>query len=333
LHLQARFAAAKQQYGGMRAFISPSDLGGLSPVALCRRVNVATWVTSLFDGKVGLDVLDSYFLFTFLPRGGTLSKLAASLWIELKTQALIATVVTEDVRPPNVVLSVLFDENVRQQLLDVRPGADELAPSEEDFIRGLRSRQSLLEVGMAKNDPQALAQSYRWTDLLENAVAYIKILKLDDDKLTGSERLLLKPRPEMGQGETEKSRSHRLARNGDALTRATGRNGYLDTPEESFKHRLARCALLAVQAVGLPFFTHDDVPWPLTSNSTHLQEEHPTVEEDTARSLDKMPMDVPPADETSVPHDSQRAPTLVLYERARKAFEIEALHPAPPENN
>lgn len=256
MQLLAQFAAAKQRYSGTRTFLSPPDLGQSTPerVGLCRRVNLATFVTSLFDGKVGLEELDNYFLFTFLPRGGTLSKLAASLWIELKTQAFIAAMVTCDPRPTSSVLSVLFNENLRQRLLDVRPGAEELAPSEEDFMDGMRSRRHDLEADLARNNSKTLAQNYRWTDLLENVVSYVSILKLDDHKLTGSERLLLKPRQDAAtQRSVGKPLSQSSDLKGNAPSLLTKANSFLDTPEESFKRRLARCALLAIQANGVPF--------------------------------------------------------------------------------
>lgn len=255
VQLYTRFTASKQQFSGTRPFISPPDLGlsASKYVGICRRINLATFVTSLFFGGVSLEELDNYFLFTFLPRGGTLSKLAGSLWIELKTQAFVAAVVGSDPRPPSAILSILFTEDVQHRLLDVRPGVEELAPSEEEFMDNMRSRRKLLEAESAKGAPLALAQSYPWMELLENAVSYISILKLDDHKLTGSERLLLKPRQDAAQRGADNSLSQSNGSDRNSPSHLATATGYLDTPEESFKHRLARCALLAIQAQGVPF--------------------------------------------------------------------------------
>ena len=255
VQLFAKFTASKQQFSGTRPFISPPDLGlsASKYVGICRRINLATFVTSLFFGGVSLEELDNYFLFTFLPRGGTLSKLAASLWIELKTQAFVAAVVGSDPRPPSAILSILFTEDVQHRLLDVRPGVEELAPSEEEFMNNLRSRRMHLEAESTRGAPLALAQNYPWINLLDNAVSYISILKLDDHKLTGSERLLLKPRQDATQRGADTSLSHSNGSDKNSTSHSGATTAYLDTPEESFKHRLARCALSAIQAQGVPF--------------------------------------------------------------------------------
>jgi hypothetical protein len=262
VQLHAKFAAAKQQYSGTRPFISPSDLGlsASKYVGICRRINLATFVTSLFFGRVGLEELDNYFLFTFLPRGGTLSKLAALLWIELKTQTFVAAVMRSDPRPQSAILSLLFTEDVRHRLLDVRPGAEDLAQSEEEFMDDMRSRRNALQVDSAKMDPTTLAQNYPWMDLLENVVSYISILKSDDRKLTGSERLLLKQRQDHAQRDEEMSATQCNGSNGNAQSRLGKVASFLDTPEESFQHRVARCALLAIQAQGVPFVSTFEVP-------------------------------------------------------------------------
>ena len=324
MQLQAQFGAAKQRYGGAKPFLSPPDLGSTDPghIEICRRVNITTFVSSLFDGRVGLEDLDNHFLFLFVPRGGTLSKLAASLWIELKTQAFIASVVTSDPRPPAKVLSILFTESVRERLLEIRPGSEELAQSEEDFLDRMRSRRKILEAEIAKDTSNLLPQRHRWEDFLGEATSYIKILKLDGGALTGSERLLLKSRQSAAQGKMETSSSQNGVSNGSSSSHVAKPPGYLDTPEESFEHKLARCALLAIQSQGVPYFTHDDLPYPLIAFSTQLQEPRPRLSENV---LAKAANDT--TKKASVPHSSQTAPTLVLYERARTAAEKEGLHP------
>lgn len=255
VQLHAKFTNAKQQYSGPRHFISPPDLGlsAAGSVGVCRRINLATFVTSLFFRSVGLEELDNYFLFNFLPRGGTLSKLAGSLWIELKTQAFVSTMAGRDPRPQSAILSGLFTEDVRHRLLEARPGTEDLAQSEEDFILDMRSRLNALEADLTEMEPTALAQKYPWNDLLENVVSYISILKLDDRKLTGSERLLLKQRQEPAQQDQEESATQRNSSQGNHPSHPGRVVSFLDKPGESFQHMVARCALEAIQAQGVPF--------------------------------------------------------------------------------
>jgi hypothetical protein len=336
VHLHTKLTAAKQQYSGARPFISPSDLGlsASTHVGICRRINLATFVTSLFFSSVGLEELDNYFLFTFLPRGGTLSKLAASLWIELKTQTFVAAVVGSDPRPQSAILSVLFTEDVRQRLLDARPGAEDLGQSEEEFIVDMRARQNALEADLAKTDPATLAQNFPWSDLLENIVSYLSILKLDDRKLTGSERLLLKQRQDPAQ-RGEEDTVTQVNGSGSNTSSHSGRVvSFMDQPGESFQHMVARCALTAIQAQGVPYFTHDGpLPYPLIRYSNELQLEEPGAEEGVTQSPAGKSNEPSPASQASIPHSSQTFPTLVLYTRAREASEIEALHPPQSETD
>jgi hypothetical protein len=312
LDLQKQFTLAKQKYSSA-AFLSPPDLGSTGSTEICRKVNLATFVASLFDGRVSLEEIDTYFLFLFVPRGGTLSKLAGSLWVELKTQAFIASIVTGDQRPAATVLTILFAEDIRQRILDIRIGFDSLAESEEEFLESLGIRKAELS-----GKPSNLRERYRWEDFLKEAVSYIKVLKLDDGALTGSERLLLKPRQNVTQGQMERSSSQGVVLNGEKPLLIT--SGYLDEPEEDFTHKSARLALEAIQSVGQPYFTVP-VPWPLVQYSTELASgPRPVAGETIEVSVAE------PKSDTPVPHSSQTAPTLVLLSRARKASATEALH-------
>lgn len=313
LALQQQFTLAKQRYTGA-AFLSPPDLGltGSTELGICRKVNLATFVSSLFDGHVSLEVLNDYFLFLFVPKGGTLSKLAASLWVDLKTQAFIASIVTGDQRPPATLLATLFTEDVRQRLLEVRIGFDDLAESEEEFLTNLRYRRA--ELG---RDASKLRERYRWEDFLAEATSYVKILKLHDGALTESERLLLNPRQGAAPGQTATTLQE-IVPNG---LKSAYYPGYLDTPEESFKHKAARLALESIKAYGQPYFSVE-VKHPLIQYSTGVAPDSLPVDgANTEVPVAQPASDVPAKDEyEALPHSSQTAPTLVLLSRARKAY-------------
>lgn len=154
------------------AFLSAEDLKLDLPEqrAIIRKVNLATFVSSVFGSKeVGFFHLNECFLDTFVPDGGRLLKSQGALYLDLKTQAFISALATGD-RGKTDILNDLFPEDMASRLLARRPGAKGLTPSESDFVQRALQRKSHL---MHLPEDTALSEKYVWQDFLQDVSSYV----------------------------------------------------------------------------------------------------------------------------------------------------------------
>jgi len=154
------------------AFLSADDLKLDTPEhrSTIRKVNLATFVSSVFGSQeVGFFHLNEHFLDTFVPDGGRLLKSQGSLYLDLKTQAYISAMSTNE-RTKEEILEDLFPEDMANILLARRPGAKQLTPSEQDFVGRLRHRRTHL---MQIQDDSNLSEKYVWQDFLKEVSWYV----------------------------------------------------------------------------------------------------------------------------------------------------------------
>ena len=158
------------------SFLNIHELGTLDQPAIetLRKANLATFVSSLFGSQdVGFYLLNEFFLDTFVADGNRLLKSQAGLFLELKTRAYISAL-SNGVRPREEILYELFPPDLEQRLLDRRPGAKQLAPSEIEFVNRARNRcQALLEEPNTEKAMAALSEKYSWDVFLRDISAYI----------------------------------------------------------------------------------------------------------------------------------------------------------------
>lgn len=154
------------------AFLSADELKLELPEqrATVRKVNLATFVSSVFGSQeVGFFHLNEHFLDTFVPDGGRLLKSQGALYLDLKTQAYISAMSTNE-RGKEEILTDLFPDEMKEILLARRPGAKTLTPSEQDFVARLAQRKSHL---MMIADDTNLCEKYVWQDFLKEVSWYV----------------------------------------------------------------------------------------------------------------------------------------------------------------
>ena len=174
--MKSLFDHTKKVYTVEDSFLNIHELGTLDQPAIetLRKANLATFVSSLFGSQdVGFYLLNETFLDTFVADGNRLLKSQAGLFLELKTRAYISAL-TNGERLREEILYELFPPDLEQRLLDRRPGAKQLAPSEVDFVNRARNRcQALLEEPSTEKAMAALSEKYSWDVFLRDVSAYI----------------------------------------------------------------------------------------------------------------------------------------------------------------
>lgn len=135
---------------------------------------MATFVSSVFGSQdVGFYHLNEYFLDTFVVDGNRLLKTQAQLLLDLKTQAYISAT-TNGERGREEILEDLFPRDLEQRLLSRRPGAKQLAPSEQEFVqRAGNRRKALIEEPGTEDALAALPVKYIWEDFLRDISSYV----------------------------------------------------------------------------------------------------------------------------------------------------------------
>lgn len=174
--LKSLFDQTKSVYTGQDSFLNTTELSRLEPSAIdtIRKANLATFISSVFGSQdVGFYHLNEYFLDTFVADGNRLLKSQAGLFLELKTQAYISAM-TNSERMRREILDDLFPFDLEQRLLERRPGARQLAPSEADFLQRARNRcQSLLEEPDTDEAIDGLPIKYDWQTFLRDVSGYV----------------------------------------------------------------------------------------------------------------------------------------------------------------
>lgn len=174
--MRSLFDHTKRVYSTKSAFLSPTELDLTEPhqVDIIRKANLASFVSSIFGSQeISFAELNDHFLDVFVPEGGRLLKVQGALFLELKTQAFIASL-NNGTRTRTDVLFELFPDNIEQQLLSRRLGSRQLAPSEADFVKRLRSRRDILLNDINNEEAmRALPDKYHWEDFLRDLSTYI----------------------------------------------------------------------------------------------------------------------------------------------------------------
>lgn len=174
--MRSLFDHTKKVYSTKKPFLSPTELDLTEPaqVDIIRKANLASFVSSIFGTQeISFSELNDHFLDVFVPEGNRLLKVQGALFLELKTQAFIASMNSTE-RSRTELLYDLFPDDLEQRLLARRPGTRQLAPSEADFVKRARSRRDIL-LGEINNEDslKALPDKYHWEDFLRDLSSYI----------------------------------------------------------------------------------------------------------------------------------------------------------------
>lgn len=131
-------------------------------------------MSSIFGSQeIGFSELNDHFLDVFVPEGSRLLKVQGALFLELKTQAFIASMNNAE-RSRTELLFDLFPDNLEQYLLERRPGSRQLAPSEADFVKRAGSRRDIILNDINNEEAmRSLPDKYHWEDFLRDLVSYI----------------------------------------------------------------------------------------------------------------------------------------------------------------
>ncbi|KAI7976672.1 hypothetical protein EIK77_009903 [Talaromyces pinophilus] len=174
--MRSLFDHTKRVYTTKHAFLSPTDLDLTEPtqVDIIRKANLASYVSSIFGSQeISFAELNDHFIDVFVPEGRGLLKVQGALFLELKTQAFIASLNNEE-RTRTEILFELFPDDLEQRLLSKRLGTRQLAPSEADFVKRARSRRDIIFADINNEEAmKALPDKYHWEDFLRDLSSYI----------------------------------------------------------------------------------------------------------------------------------------------------------------
>lgn len=174
--MRSLFDHTKRVYTTKHAFLSPTDLDLTDPsqVDIIRKANLASYVSSIFGSQeISFAELNDHFIDVFVPEGRGLLKVQGALFLELKTQAFIASLNNEE-RTRTEILFELFPDDLEQRLLSKRMGTRQLAPSEADFVKRARSRRDIIFADINNEEAmKALPDKYHWEDFLRDLSSYI----------------------------------------------------------------------------------------------------------------------------------------------------------------
>jgi hypothetical protein len=168
--LESLFEQTRKPFSRDQLFIESNAIHLNSELATrtFRKTNLATFVLCIFRQRdIPFLDLNEAFLDIFMPTGTRLFKTEGALFLELKTQAYIAVMLSTDLAKEDV-LDQLFPRDLQLVILRRRTEPAHLAPSEQDFISRITTRRQYLLAG--SDDMEALAQlpqKYNWTDFLD----------------------------------------------------------------------------------------------------------------------------------------------------------------------
>jgi protein TBF1 len=172
--VRSLFEQTKRVYITTSPFLSPYELELLEPpqIETLRKANYATFFSSIFTSEISLQELDEHFLNIFVPDNGRLLKAQASILLDLKTQAIIAST-QGNTETLNETLKCIFPDGMEAKLLAKRPGAKTLVPSEQDFIKRSISRRDILSAEINKGGLPSLSNRYKWEDFIREISLYL----------------------------------------------------------------------------------------------------------------------------------------------------------------
>ncbi|EFW19313.1 TTAGGG repeat binding factor [Coccidioides posadasii str. Silveira] len=174
--MRSLFDHAKKVYSTNGPFLSATQLGFTKPgqIDIIRKANMASFVSSIFGTQgIGFSELHDHFLEIFVPEGSRLLKGQGALFLELKTQAFIASMNNSE-QGRREILRNLFPDDLGLKLLARRPGNKQLAPSETDFVKRAWSRRDILLAEIDNPESvRTLPERYRWEDFLRDLSSYV----------------------------------------------------------------------------------------------------------------------------------------------------------------
>jgi len=317
--IKALFDQTKKAYT-TEAFLSADELKfeASDQRSTIRKVNLATFVSSVFGSQeVGFFHLNEHFLDTFVPDGGRLLKSQGSLYLDLKTQAYISAMSTNE-RSKDEILEDLFPANMGEVLLSRRGGGKQLTPSEQDFVNRLAHRRNhLLQISGDVN----LSDKYAWQEFLKDVSGYVS--KNHETIVALPVGHLKLHFTAVGIDCTQAKRTRkRTMSHGEPRSDVMGTpihheysqsllplSGHHESPAPPSAEDGAVAAVLRAHSVR-------NVP-PHTSTGAMVQTAGEIALEDELFGPNTSYMGAPPLAQPPVPQQSQ--PTQVLYERARLA--------------
>ncbi|PLB47247.1 putative MYB DNA binding protein [Aspergillus steynii IBT 23096] len=248
--MRSLFDHTKKVYSSKKSFLSAIELEltESSQVDIIRKANLASFVSSIFGTQeIGFSELNDNFLDVFVPEGGRLLKVQGALFLELKTQAFIASMNNEE-RSRTEILFELFPDDLEQRLLDRRPGTRQPAPSETDFVKRAGSRRDILLNDINNEEAmRALPDKYHWEDFLRDLSSYIT---KNFDAISNQQKITKGRQPSSSSGDAPETSSAPLQGQFPVASQTP------DVPVDRNMHgdlvaRAARAAQIALQGHGL----------------------------------------------------------------------------------
>ncbi|EON61312.1 hypothetical protein W97_00525 [Coniosporium apollinis CBS 100218] len=172
--LKSLFEHTKKAFTRDDMMINPNALPPEQPASydILRRANIVTFLVSIFDSR-GPDfvLLNRLFLETFVPLGSRLYKWQGALFLELKTQAYISSMLSGSSNRQDVI-DEFFPGNLELCLLMRRPASNQqISPSEQDFLKRVQTRRSyLLSEPDTPGAVTRLLKKYEWKDFLKEII-------------------------------------------------------------------------------------------------------------------------------------------------------------------
>ncbi|TVY49672.1 Telomeric DNA-binding factor [Lachnellula occidentalis] len=179
--LKSLFDDTKKIYSqrGPGPFLSADDLGIDEPKhrATIRTTNVATFAASVFGcHDIGFYELNDHFIDIFTPEDEALSTQACSLYLNLKTQMYLSSLMQEEQdRTKEDILEELFPPALDEIVTSRRPST-QLTESELIFLNTCKTRRDYF-----MNEPsdvesiQVLSEKFSWDEFLRDLSTHLNV--------------------------------------------------------------------------------------------------------------------------------------------------------------
>jgi hypothetical protein len=174
--LKSLFDQTRKVYSRETPFIDAIAIQMFQPnqQEIIRKANIATFISSILGAfDVTFYHLNEYFMETFVPLSHRLLKWQGAIYLEMKTQTYISSLLNSQ-GSPEELLEELFPPDLDAQILTRHPDAPSLSPSEQDFIDRSRQRKSyLLAEPASAETARELQKKYSWQDFSREFAAFI----------------------------------------------------------------------------------------------------------------------------------------------------------------
>ncbi|KAK6381460.1 TTAGGG repeat binding factor [Exophiala oligosperma] len=334
LGLRSKFDPIRRMFYTGQPFLSASDLQlqDANHIQAIRKINQAIFMSSIFTGEIGLRDMDRGFLPVLVPDNGYLQKSQASVFLALKTQGFI-TAWRTGAAPPHVVVADMFAPDLDKQILARRPGTTTLAPTEQDFLNQVTARREILQTHAQNNTLDQLALKYPWDDFSREVSSYlyqsIESASKNGGGQGGGDASKNAQRGQMeGQFSIHAPPVPTASTESIFMQVTQGQTPSLSLFGEEFIAQAARAAEIAMKGLGAVSAAEaaptapPTAPPPPTKSATPASQmplpDYQQYEPPSENIKSESPLSTPGGN-PDVPHSSQTAPTLVLYERARQA--------------